>query len=1166
MRVDPGIRGGWWAALAGAFVLGGLIPVRAQASVNYWLPNYASQYWENPANWYLGSPTDPGNDLYINFGQYLSNIQQTTIASGNFVGRNLYTNSDLSILGGSLDLSGDSSTVQGAVSVSGGRLTVGKLTSENLYVAANATIEGNFSLNSTLVTSGSFTLNGNVDILAGSASLSGTASGSHYIRSRDLVATNFRGDALEVLNAGTFSGVTLNTLVVGEGASSQFLGAQSTIGNLPVDGTVSMDTQQGVKITGSMNLNSGSHVQGDFELVGGLFSAASGSAGYVNLVLTHGAQANFEAGSDVAVGSLQLAGETTKLSSDKAQSIDSLQWTAGEIGAAELVADNLSISGPGKKILGQSASLRLNGTGTWGSGNVDSATSGSDDATFINEAESIFNVTGIGTWKPGTFANRGLLNKSGQGSTIIEALFANSGLVHVTDGTLDLRGGGMQTGAFHVDGSGTLLFNPGAGGSFSLDQGSSVSGSATVSSGELGIFGSDLSEADLNVRDAGTLYQLSGSSQIHSLLLDPTGTLDLQDSTSRVADLRNLRNGELSNGVYKVHNSVLSIQGPISTNNASIILSGDGAIRYGDGRDALTGLTTNNGILHILGQNQAFSSLLNNAGEIYSAGENNLSFDHGLANSGRILLETSSASISGGSNISGLMEADEYSSFRFLDGVNNFLDQSVLIGRAVLQSGEFNFFAGSDFNDAIIDNVGGQVFFRGGTSAVLGTLNLNQGTFNVVGNTRFNNRVRVGGEVQLNSSNLTFAGGGESSGSIFAQGSSNVSFASGEFDLNDGSKLFGSMSVDGATVNANNKSKIVGTIDILTGIFNYRSGADTSASKYVVRNDGTLNVQSGSLQISDFSDNWDAQNRVLSGGKIHVFDGATLTFGMAGVITNRANVWLSGQNANFNIFSQRNGDTSALGSLRENGGDITLENGANASIEDSVNNTGTFNLNAASVTWGGGVTNSGQVGMRNGSTGDSGDNVNNTGTFLVGASTLTINGDYNQTAGRTTLEDNGTITAHNFNIIGGEFSGTGNLDSSVNNTGTMSPGQSPGKVKITGDYLQGATGKMILEIAGTMDSDFDQIKVLGQGHLNGSLTVRFLGGFKAKEGQSWQMLTFDGGLFGQFSSVTFENANVPLALSYGPNSLRINAVPEPASIAAIGVGLAVLVRRRRRCA
>lgn len=85
------------------------------------------------------------------------------------------------------------------------------------------------------------------------------------------------------------------------------------------------------------------------------------------------------------------------------------------------------------------------------------------------------------------------------------------------------------------------------------------------------------------------------------------------------------------------------------------------------------------------------------------------------------------------------------------------------------------------------------------------------------------------------------------------------------------------------------------------------------------------------------------------------------------------------------------------------------------------------------------------------------------------------------------------------------------------NSGVVSPGNSPGKITVQGDYTQTSRGKLVMELSGTRSGEYDQLHVLGKGNLDGTLSLR-LDNFIPKAGDEFpELLRFEGGRSGAFA-------------------------------------------------
>ncbi len=85
-----------------------------------------------------------------------------------------------------------------------------------------------------------------------------------------------------------------------------------------------------------------------------------------------------------------------------------------------------------------------------------------------------------------------------------------------------------------------------------------------------------------------------------------------------------------------------------------------------------------------------------------------------------------------------------------------------------------------------------------------------------------------------------------------------------------------------------------------------------------------------------------------------------------------------------------------------------------------------------------------------------------------------------------------------FFMSGGRLGGSGLMEKNLyHNQGTLSPGQSPGRLEIIGDYQQsGAQATLLMEVAGAEPGvSHDQVAVSGAGTVSGILTVDLLEGY-----------------------------------------------------------------------
>jgi hypothetical protein len=139
-----------------------------------------------------------------------------------------------------------------------------------------------------------------------------------------------------------------------------------------------------------------------------------------------------------------------------------------------------------------------------------------------------------------------------------------------------------------------------------------------------------------------------------------------------------------------------------------------------------------------------------------------------------------------------------------------------------------------------------------------------------------------------------------------------------------------------------------------------------------------------------------------------------------------------------------------------------------------------------------------------------------------------------QTGGEVLI--NGTFETTSAGLQGGTMSGGGMLAGNlINSGGVLSPGSSPGKFKITGNYVQTNSGTLKIEVAGRDSSEQDQLQVGGSAELGGSVEVRMVNGFAPDLNEKFQFLTTTN------LSGTFSNLNIPSGITLNYSST--GAVP-----------------------
>ncbi len=243
---------------------------------------------------------------------------------------------------------------------------------------------------------------------------------------------------------------------------------------------------------------------------------------------------------------------------------------------------------------------------------------------------------------------------------------------------------------------------------------------------------------------------------------------------------------------------------------------------------------------------------------------------------------------------------------------------------------------------------------------------------------------------------------------------------------------------------------------------------------------------------------------VLTGGTLSASSNGIIRGFNSGIATNAATIAL-GSGAHF--YTGTSGTTDALAGL-------TLNSAA-----------GNFTIQTGEVfTAASGFSNAGSLIIASGGTFDE------TGTYVQSVST-----------GVTEVDGSLKTTNSTVSITGGTLSGTGTVTANVTNAAIVAPGDSPGILTISGNYMQSSTGALNVEIRGTNAAtpDFDQLHISGTATLAGTLNVALLNGFTPGLGNTFNILSFSS-RSGSFDSTTgVTNGNGHLAPTPGATSFAL---------------------------
>jgi len=134
------------------------------------------------------------------------------------------------------------------------------------------------------------------------------------------------------------------------------------------------------------------------------------------------------------------------------------------------------------------------------------------------------------------------------------------------------------------------------------------------------------------------------------------------------------------------------------------------------------------------------------------------------------------------------------------------------------------------------------------------------------------------------------------------------------------------------------------------------------------------------------------------------------------------------------------------------------------------------------------------------------------GSSLDFNNTVNLNGNTLPKTDAGTMNLNGTVNTGGGSVVVNEgvVGGTGTISGNLSNSGgTVAPGNSPGTLSVTGDYLQ-TDGSLLIEIDGatTPGTDYDVLNVTGDLTISGGTLDVVLGAFSPVVGNTFDILNF----------------------------------------------------------
>lgn len=334
-----------------------------------------------------------------------------------------------------------------------------------------------------------------------------------------------------------------------------------------------------------------------------------------------------------------------------------------------------------------------------------------------------------------------------------------------------------------------------------------------------------------------------------------------------------------------------------------------------------------------------------------------------------------------------------------------------------------------------------------------------------------------------------------------------------------------SVSGSGRTILNGNNSAFSGSVDLQSGILGLGSSNALGSSSITFRGNATLQADAPGLTYTN-------PTTVLAGATAG-FDANGQRFTVATDISGAGGVLLSDSTGTGTLVIT--GSNSYTGGTTIGSGYLVLEN-------SNALGTGPVSI--------GGTSNGAGLIVDNQTLSLPYLTLDNNGLLTITSSGI-LNSAGNVTINGGRLIDNGLLIAPLVSINpGGLLGGSGIVRANVINNGIVSPGNSPGTLTIQGNYTQGGSGALLIEIGSA--ALFDRLVVTGTAALSGNLAVSSYGGYPLSYGERYKFLSAAGGITGAFDSITAPEGFRGRVLT-GDNNTSGTLLIAPSSYALVAV-------------